>query len=588
MTALTSKKKSGLSPVQADLPPPSAEQKLISLFGEQRYAEIENNILGLIQHYPRWLTGWQLLSDTYLIQGKDASQSAKRALELNSNDANEHCYYGLVLKKQGDLKGAASAFEQATRLKPNYAAAYNNLGIVKKDSGDIEAGIRNYRRALELNPNYADCYSNLLFCLSHSEKITTQALFNEHRQFGERYEQSLRASWPKHANQRDPERQLKVGFVSAAFRKHSLSNFVEPVLKYLSRSTGLCLHAYSTSPIEDDVTQRLREKFSHWIKADALAPDGLAQKIRDDGIDILVDLDGHTAGNCLLTFAMKPAPVQASWLGYLATTGLSAMDYYLADHYLLPPGLLDEQFTEKLVQLPANAPFMPSDLAPSVNVLPAISNGYITFASFNRPDKITPSAIVLWSKLLRSLPTSRMLLGAMPQEGSYDALIEWFNREGIPLDRLIFYPRSSIENYLKRHHEADICLDTFPSSGVTTTCHALWMGVPTLCQEGASMTSRGAMAVMSHVGLNGFVAKDQDDFVAKGIHWANNLETLANIRQTLRERFNESNLGQPALIADSLESAFRTMWQNWCKNLPAESFKVGALSGQKLQRTALT
>ncbi|HEX5337281.1 MAG TPA: tetratricopeptide repeat protein, partial [Gallionella sp.] len=441
------------APPQSDSPPSSVEEELGNLFAGQRYDEMEQKILDALRDFPRWLVGWQTLSDVYLIRGKDARPSAQRALALNPGDAKEHCYYGLVLKKQGDLKGAASAFSQAITLKPDYAAAYNNLGIVEKDMGDVEAGLSHFRKALQLSPQYADCFSNMLFCLSHSEKVDLATLLAEHRRFGEQFETRFQALWHKHANDRNPARCLKVGFVSADFREHSLANFFEPVLGHLSHAPGLALHAYSVSSIADEVTRRLREKFQHWHDVERLSNEALADQIRADRIDILVDLSGHTSGNRLLTFAMKPAPIQVSWLGYLFTTGMSAMDYYLADSFLLPPGKFDRQFTEKLVQLPANAPFVPSEAAPEVNALPALKNAYLTFACFNRPNKITAAVVALWAKLLRALPDSRMLLGGMPQEGSYDTLIEWFAREGITRERLIFHPRSSMENYLKLHHE---------------------------------------------------------------------------------------------------------------------------------------
>lgn len=558
-------------------PSASVEDALIEMFSEQRYDEVESKILALVQQYPNWLVGWKILSDTLLVQRKDARLPALRALELNANDAKEHCYYGLVLKNQGDLKSAASAFEQAIKLKPDYAAAYNNLGIVNKDMGDVEAGVRNYRCALKLNPSYASCYSNLLFCLSHSEKIGTKALFAEHRKFSEQYERPLKPSLTTHSYSLDPERCLQIGFVSADFRDHALAYFIEPLLNYLSVSKNLTLHAYSNSSITDIVTQRLSEKFSCWHRVDGLSDELFADKIREDGIDILVDLDGHTAGNRLLTFAMRPAPVQVSWLGYLATTGLKAMDYYFADGYLLPPGRLDDQFAEKLVQLPANAPFTPSEMSAEVNVLPALTNGYMTFACFNRPNKISHNVIKLWSKLLHVLPQAKMLLGGMPQDGSYDNIIEWFALEGINLERLIFHSRSSIQNYLQLHHEVDICLDTFPSNGVTTTCHALWMGVPTLCIEGDRMASRGAMAVMRHVGLDNFVGLNEAEFLRQGLFWANSLEQLAEVRMSLRSRFEQSPLAQPEVIAEGLERAFRQMWHAWCNGLPTVSFEVKSL-----------
>jgi len=555
-------------------PSSAVENELINLFASQRYDEVERQAQQLVQDYPDWLVGWKILSDTLLVQKKDARLPALRALQLNADDAKEHCYYGLILKNQGDLKGAAAAFNQAIKLKPDYAAAYNNLGIVEKDMGDIQAGIRCYQHALKLNPGYASCYSNMLFCLSHSEHVDIKTVFQQHCQFSQRYELPLQKSWPIHTNARDAERCLQIGFVSADFRDHSLTYFIEPLLKHLSLSIGLSLHAYATSAIEDAVTQRLRGRFKSWSRVSALSNEMLAAKIREDGIDILIDLDGHTSGNRLLVFAMKPAPIQVSWLGYLATTGLKAMDYYLADSYLLPPGKLNNQFSEKLVQLPANAPFTPFESAPEVNQLPALRNGYITFACFNRINKITLNVVRLWSKLLNAQPNSKMLLGGMPQEGSYDTLIAWFAQEGITSDRLIFHSRSSMDNYLKLHHEIDICLDTFPSNGVTTTCHALWMGVPTLCVEGQSLMSRGALAVMKHVDLDQFVALNEADFVSKGLYWVTHLNELAKLRLSLRGRFAQSSLSHPELIAAGLEYAFRQMWQRWCMRLPAQSFEA--------------
>jgi predicted O-linked N-acetylglucosamine transferase (SPINDLY family) len=566
------------APKAVNLPPDTTVSALIELFSAQHYAQVELAMQALLQQYPNWLVGWKILSDTLLIQKKDASTAAFNALQLNLDDAQEHCYYGLVLKSQGDLHGAAQAFEQAVKLKPDYAAAYNNLGIVEKDMGDVEAGIGHYRRALALTPGYASCFSNLLFCLSHSQNISSQALFAEHIAFSQRYERPLMASWPKHKNEPDAERCLHIGLVSADFRDHALAYFIEPLLQHLAGSARLVLHAYAASALEDDMTQRLRANFKHWHQVDAYSDAALAQKIGDDAIDILIDLDGHTAGNRLLTFAMKPAPLQVSWLGYLATSGLQAMDYYLADAYLLPPGQFDDQFTEHLVQLPANAPFMPAANAPAVNQLPAIKHGYITFACFNRPNKITPNVVNLWSQLLIAVPTSKMLLGAMPAAGSYESLRQWFAAAGIGEDRLIFHARGTMDSYLALHHHVDICLDTFPSNGVTTTCHSAWMGVPTLGLHGERLASRGALAVMQHLGLQHFVAVDAADFVRQGVLLATDVEALALVRASLRSRFTDSALAQPAMIAAAVEQALVKMWQRWCKQQPAESFQIKAPS----------
>lgn len=546
--------------------------ELIKLFSEQAYLDVELKVKQKLELNPNWLVGWKILTDTLLIQKKDARHAAERALALNIDDAQEHCYYGMILKDQGDLVGAVDSYQQAIKLKPDYVAAYNNLGVVKKELGDIDSAVDCYRQALVLNPSYASCFSNLLFCYSHSNTLDAQALFDEHRKFSQQYESALKKLWGKYGNDKDANRKLRIGFVSADFREHSLVYFFEPILNYLLADCSLELHAYFNHAIEDVVTHRLKNKFARWTQVDENSDYDLAKKIRHDAIDILVDLDGHTSGNRLIVFAMKPAPVQVSWLGYLATTGLTAMDYYLTDAYLAPPGLLDSQFTERLIQLPASAAFAPHELSPAVTALPLLDNDYVTFACFNRVEKITPDVVALWSKLLIALPQSKLLLGAMPQEGSYDNIIQLFNRYGVQNARLIFYSRSDMERYLKLHQKVDICLDTYPSNGVTTTCHAAWMGVPTLCIAGDRLASRGAMAVMSHLGLQNFVATDQDDFINKAIKLANDLSELVKIRATLRQRFNASALSQPKLVADSLGSEFRLMWSRWCKTEPVKPF----------------
>lgn len=547
------------------VPDDSIVDELIRLFAEQRYQEVEARLSVLLADHPNWMLGWKILSDTLLVEKKDARLAAFNALRLNDGDAEEHCYYGLVLKDQGDLAAAADAFKEAIRLRPDYAAAYNNLGIVSKDMGDIEAAIGYYRQALDIIPDYASCYSNLLFCLSHSSLLSPKALFQRHVEFGMRYEAKLKHTRLKHTNSKVANRRLNVGFVSADFREHSLANFFEPVLNCLSESSHINLYAYFNHAIEDKVTQRLRTQFYYFMHVDTLSDIDLAHQIRDDCIDILIDLDGHTSGNRLLTFAMKPAPIQISWLGYLATTGLKSMDYYLTDEYMAPVGLLDNQFTETLIRLPANAPFVPSSLAPKVTSLPALRNGYITFGCFNRVGKITAEVVRLWSQVLWAVPTAKMLLGGMPQQGSYDHLIQWFAENSISADRLIIRHRSDMAAYLESHGEVDICLDTFPSNGVTTTCHAAWMGVPTLCVTGDRLSSRGAMAIMCHLGLANFVAETPKDFICRAVYLADDFNRLAKVRTSLREQFSQSALTQPQLIAGDLIDNFNAMWKKWCQ-----------------------
>ena len=535
------------------------EADLIDLFMAKRYEEIEQTLLQKLDAHPRWLNGWKILSDTYLIQGKSAEAPAFRALQLNQDDPQEHCYYGMILQKNGDLLGAAGAYAKAIQLKPDYAAAHNNLGIVKKDLGDVEAGISHFRQALKLNPNYAGCFSNLLFCLSHYDGVDAKVLYKEHLKFAKHYEHPER--WPQHRKPALPHKELNIGFVSADFRDHSVTYCFEPLLKVLAKSTQINLVAYYNHTIEDTYTLRLKNHFKQWREVANFSDAQLFAQMQADKIDILVDLSGHTAGNRLPVFAMKPAPIQVSWFGYMATTGLKAMDYYLADDYLAPPKMLDQYFSEKIMRLPVNANFMPPEDAPKVNVLPAFKNGFVTFACFNRPSKISQASIALWATLLKAIPNAKLLLGAMPQKGQHETLQKAFAAKGIAIDRLQFYARGALQDYLDLHHEVDICLDTQPSSGVTTAFYAAWMGVPTLCLEGRTVTSRGALAIMSHLGQQKMVAKNSKDFVAQAQYWAQHPELLNDVRQSLRSTLDQSIISQPAILADALEKEFRKMWQ---------------------------
>jgi predicted O-linked N-acetylglucosamine transferase (SPINDLY family) len=369
---------------------------------------------------------------------------------------------------------------------------------------------------------------------------------------------------------------LQVGFVSADLRDHPVARFVEPLLVHLSGSADLSLHAYYNHATVDGASTRLRSYFEHWHRIAPLSDAALAQQIADSGIDILIDLSGHTGGNRLLTFARKPAPVQVSWMGYPGTTGLQAMDYYLADRHFLPPGEFDSQFTERLAYLPANAPFMPDEKAPAVNALPALRNGYMTFGSFNRISKLTRSTIALWAKLMRAVPDSRLLLGGMPPDREYSWLIEWFAQEGIAVERLSTYARCNSAAYQALHHQVDVCLDAFPYTGGTTTCHALWMGVPTLTLAGHTPAGRQGAAILGHVGLKEFVAEDAADFEQRGLFWAREHGALAEVRAGLRARVEQAPIRRPEVIAAALESALRAMWSRWCTGLPPESFMAAS------------
>jgi len=495
----------------------------------------------------------------------EAEAAYRRALVIQPNLAVIHNNLAVMLRHQDRPADAEFSARQALAHDPRLAEAWCTLGAALQDEGRLGEASDGYRRALALQPDLPAAWHGLLFCLSHGGETAPAALFAEHLRFAERFETPLRATWPHHRNTRDPDRVLQVGFVSGDFRQHALANFIEPMLAYLARVTGLELHAYSSHALEDAVTRRIRSSVRHWNSIFALSDEALARKIQADGIDILVDLTGHTAHNRLLTFARKPAPVQCGWIGYLGTSGLASIDYYLADRCFLPPGEFDTIFTEKIVYLSAVAPFQPSAGACEVNPLPALQNGYVTFGSFSRIAKLNPGVIALWSQLLRALPEARMLLAGMPSDGGHRIVSRWFEEQGVPTERLEFHPRCDTAQYFALHHRVDLCLDPFPFTGATTTGNALWMGVPTLTLAGQTVPGRLGAALLRHAGLEEFVARRPEDFVEKGIVWGRNPERLASLRAGMRDRFLRCLIGQPALVAGSLAQHLRSMWQAWCE-----------------------
>lgn len=495
-----------------------------------------------------------------------AIASFNRAVELKPDSAESLFQLCTLLNEQGSPAVALAYYQRALEFALDDPNVHARCATLRDSAGHPNDAQATYRKVMALQPDWAVTHSNFLFFLSHNIMADAPTLFAEHLNFGDRFEAPLREDWRSHANDKSPERQLQVGFISSDFKNHAVVNFIEPVLQHLCRSESLSLHAYHASATKDTETSRLSVYFAHWHPVALLGPAELAAQIRADGIDVLIDLSGHTAGNRLPTFARKPAPIQATWIGYPGTTGLQAMDYYLCDRYLAPKEL-DWQLTEKTAYLPASAVFLPYSHAPEVDTLPALRNGYITFGSFNRVDKLNPSVIALWSMLLCSIPTAKLLVGATPDH-MQPALLQRFAEHGVDAARLSFAPRTTMQEYLTLHHQVDICLDTFPYGGGTTSCHSLWMGVPTLTLAGETIPSRVGATLMGQLNLDQFIATSIEDFVEKGAYWDQHLDELAALRTGMRSRFLASPLSQPERIAAHLEKLLRTMWKRWCQDLP--------------------
>ncbi|SBT09758.1 hypothetical protein PROAA_3420001 [Candidatus Propionivibrio aalborgensis] len=425
----------------------------------------------------------------------------------------------------------------------------------------------NYQRALELKPDFAVAHSNLLFIHNYRDDCSTDQRLSEAKRFGEMVARQVRvsAAW-----QVQPEvgRSLRVGLVSGDFRQHPVGNFLEGVLEALVRhaSDRLTFFAYSTQHAADSVTERVKTSCCGWQCVVGLSDAQLAERIRADRIDILIDLSGHTSGNRLPMFAWKPAPVQATWLGYLATTGVGAIDYLIADAWTLPESE-EVHFTEKIWRLPESyLCFTPPDAAIDVSPLPALSTGQVTFGCFNNLSKMNDAVVALWSRVLHAVPGSRLFLKAsqLKEASVRQSIIDRFAAHGIDAERLILEGLVPRAEYLVPFQRVDIALDPFPYPGITTSVENLWMGIPVLTLAGESFLSRQGVGLLMNAGLPEWIATAPDDYVARAVSHAGDLDRLAELRSGLRQQVLASPIFDAQRFAGHFEAALRGMWKAWC------------------------
>jgi predicted O-linked N-acetylglucosamine transferase (SPINDLY family) len=537
----------------------------------ERLDEAETALLRAIVLRPGFGEAYAHLGNLLLIECRipEAETSYRKALALLPGSAQVQNNLGSLLHGAGRYQDAEACFRRALTLDPQYAPAYNSLGHLMASHGFHAEAEACFRYTLVLQPDHAVAHSNLLFSIAHRSEVTPEALLAEHLAFRERFETPLRSAWRAHGNDRDPERVLRVGFVSGDLHDHAVVRYLRPVLECLQAYPELVLCAYSNGRIEDSVTAQLKMLFAEWRHVSFLSDVQLAEQIRADGIDIVIDLAGHTGYNRLLALARKPAPLQMGWIGYVGTTGLEAMDYFIADRNFIPQELAG-QFTEKLLYLPACTPFAPYAHAPAVNALPALENGCFTFGSFNRINKLSREVIALWSEILQAAPGTRLLLAAMPDATPPELLLRWFAEERIAPERLTFLGARGVEATLRLHHQVDLCLDPFPYNGSTTNNHALWMGVPTLTLPGLTAPGRMGASLALHVGLTEFIAADKRDYIAKAVYWAGQWSELAVLRGEVRARFAQSIFLQPEVITAALVRGLRSAWRRWCDGLGPE------------------
>jgi protein O-GlcNAc transferase len=533
-------------------------------------------------------------------QGKldDAVSSYQQALRQRPNYAEAHYNLGVVLGKQEKHKAALVHYQQAVHYKPDYAEAHMNLGNVLHGLWEFDDAIACYQRAVQFRPDYADAFhglggvflrlgrlaeavaafqearrlqpeqsvlhSNILFCLNYDPDVNPDTIFAAHRQFGQVSEAKRQISVNHHVPIYDlePERCLRIGYVSPDFRYHALTRYFEPVMAHHD-PRQLEIFCYAEVPVPDVVTSRLQSLAKGWRRTCGQTDEQMVEQIRQDRIDILVDLAGHTANNRLGVFAHKPAPIQATWLGYMNTTGLTTVDYRLTDDVLDPPGE-PVRDTEQLFRLPRGmCCFAAPDDAPAVTPLPAFARGHLTFGSLHNLFKLNSRVFDLWSQLLKALPKSRLLMFRHTLTGSArDDLRRQFVERGVGSDQLDLRQGSDAAGYLGIYAEIDIGLDSFPYTGGVTTCESLWMGVPVLSLRGVRPAGRNSAAILTRVGLGDWAVESADEYIAFAIRQADQLDQLAELRAGLRERM-ATTLCDAASFTRSLEECYRTMWRRW-------------------------
>ncbi|HEY2414933.1 MAG TPA: tetratricopeptide repeat protein [Pirellulaceae bacterium] len=487
----------------------------------------------------------------------------QHAIRLKPDLAEAHNSLGTALYEQGQFANAADCYRQAVTLLPDYAEAHSNLGAALKNVGQVDESIAHHRRAVELRPDSSSAHSSLLYTLNYSPNYDAVAIYEECKCWDQRHAEPLRQIIQPFANDRSPDRRLRVGYVSPNFRDHCQAFFTIPLFSSHDHRQ-FEVFCYSDVLWPDAITERLRSNADVWREVNTLSDEEVAAQIRADGIDILIDLTMHMERRRLLVFARQPAPVQACWLAYPGTTGLATMEYRLTDPFLDPPGLFDHYYAEESVRLPDTFwCYDPLTDQPAINVLPVRSNGYVTFGSLNNYCKINRGVLELWARVMRAVERSKLLFlspEGLHRQTAFDILAD----EGVDPGRVTFVSPRPRAQYLELYHHIDIGLDPFPANGHTTSLDAYWMGVPVVTIVGQSALGRAGVSQLNNLGLQHLIASTPDEFVKIATELAGDLEGLASLRATLRSRMRASPLMDAPRFARNIESAYRAMWTRWC------------------------
>jgi len=496
----------------------------------------------------------------------EAMACYEKAIKLKPDYAEAFNNMGNLFESTGKLDEAASCYRKAADLKPALAEAHSNMGNVLKARGQITGSIACYKKAIALSPDYGEAHSNLIFAMHYDPSVGPDAIFSESLAWWRQHGDPVAIKFDH--NRRPFSKQLRIGYVSPDFRQHSVSSFFLPLLMTHDRS-AMEIFCYAEVKRPDDMTVRIRGAADHWRSTVGLGDDAIAQQIYEDQIDILIDLGGHTANSRLLVFSRKPAPVQVTWLGYPNTTGMPAMDYRFTDEIADPEGNGDKYYSETLVRLKEGfLCYLPPDGAPDISRLPALDSGGITFGSFNNLPKVNEKVIEVWSQILLQVPGSSLLLKSksLADDATRSHYMDLFLKSGVTSDQIKMLPTTpSISEHLGLYNRVDIGLDPFPYNGTTTTCEALWMGVPVVTLRGDCHAARVGASILTRVGLEKLIAVNEKDYVNRAAELANEFDRLEKLRARIRQRMIVSPLCDSKTFARAVESVYRRIWRSWCE-----------------------
>lgn len=573
--------------------------KWSKLHNKQRHKEAEKISREMIKKYPKIGMTWKTLGIT-LVDTEQYIESlciSKTALKLLPDDPEIPYNIGIAFQLLGMLKAATICYSRAIDIKPDYLEAHNNLGTVLQKQGNFAEGIACYEKALsiksdtyrvhnnlgfalsnqgmfieadgyfnkalELESDFEGAFSNLLFSLNYHPDKSAEEIYEAYEEYNKRFVLPFSRYHKGHVNVKNPNRRLKVGYVSGDFNLHAVRFFLEPLLANHNHM-AVEVYAYAELTKEDEMSQKYKSYCEHWIPTAGMSDDALAEKMREDEIDILVDLAGQTNGNRLEVFARKPAPVSLSWLGYAYTSGVSAIDYYLSDEVSVPLGS-EHLFAEKPWRMDQSSlVYSPAVGMGEVNPLPALEKGYITFGTLTRSIRVNHRTIKVWAELLKRVPNSKLIINSKDYTTSamQEKLAERFKEHGIDKERLEIGYRSPPWDVLRK---IDIGVDCFPHNSGTTLFETLYMGIPYVTLLGRPSVGRLGSSILHGLGRDEWIANSEEEYIEKLVAIAGDIPALTRLRTGLRDEMRQSILMDGAGFARKVEEAYKEMFTLWCE-----------------------